>query len=721
MACSCTPERRVERLSNLPCAFLLCKALGKRSLALYDAATIRTGDTPEQTRQRVDALAKCIPWKLLGQLFPEDPLALLTATCDTVSTAFVRLISEGDFDEHKTDRGFKERLLKLCSAFESIGRDCTRCCQPILFKDNGVPLEVSPLQPLSAEAIKRIQESLSAAKKKRRNDLLAAQYLPVQDPSTPSPVLKKLKTDREESKFCPPVNMGFAAAMLVSLGRQVIADLLATDKCGPREAKSRIIRSILLRDVQINLVFGKRPCELRGVERYANIYCVIGDECVPLRVLQLAGPDVVLKYLRAGFPVVWALLQGKSRKDCAPLRVFRTIAPDGLSLLEPAFGTLLHYQIWDKYARIAMNLPVGSVELENFYPQYEYPVDTRKLGDVGEGDDHSPNIQKWRDTWIYTNGDMSADPVCAQLYGMHRKKEERLHHTTYAYRYTSMGTLAMLKCNLKAVAHAMGHHDPDSQNGYAKNNLVACYRSEDGSLVGEMNPKLDAQQWYLHENDMPGIFESPLYSNHLCIATNVTVSYALLRATLGDPVVDAIIAAHKKFKQPGGVSAVPAYNGPCVQLRLDGLKNVSHLVSQPGTCTDSTPAETKKFITQNLAVLHGMQGISREALGEPTWDIRFSGQLLGAVLRPFKANEVHVLRLAHDVGWSVAKLGAVIAADENVKVLDHDVVHAVLQRKSKLLDQYAESAKEHMLHTLAAQAAAPAPKPAAAISRIVRI
>lgn len=702
MAC-CSPAKRCERSMQLSCALLLCKTADKKVTSqLVDVAAVRCGETVTVVADLLQTYAAQIPWSLLAQLFPSEPLALLTANHDSISTALHKSIQVGQFDSHTTNRGIKDRLHKLSEAFTLIGRNCiTMCCsEPQHLKDNGIATVVSVLHPLPSDIIKAIAASCDTAQKNRKLQLEAQRFQAPGSTDSPSPPPKKQRTDNSVRKYCPPVSLGFAAAMLVSLGNQVLTDLTIPEKMSAKDAKSRIIRSILLRDLQINLTFGKRPCELRGVTRYDNIYCMFGADRVPLRVLQLSGH--VSSYLQAGFPVVFELFQGKALKKDKPLRVVRTALPDELSLFDPIIGTLLHYQVWDLCSTAAMNLPDDSPSKMNFKPQWEFPIDTQQQK---EGKKHSSNIQKWKDTWIFKHG-MALEPVCSQLYGMDRIKEN-LHHTSYAMRYSLMGTLAMLHCNLKAVANAMGHQDPESQNGYSENNLLAHYED-----VGMMDPKLEAKNWYYTENDMPNITASPLYTNHLCLATEVLVDSALLHQVLGDKVVPVILAAHEKFYDKGELTKGEyAPETPCMPLRIDGFKNIGKLIVN-AEGQDCTPKDTALYLQQRADVLHARQGIT---CIESAWDLRFTGQLLGAVLRPFRATELTVQRLSHDVGYPISKLHAVIAADENVSVVVDGNVRSKLQQRSRLLDQYAHSATTHMLHTqqLFQTGSAPAPAPPA--------
>ena len=256
-------------------------------------------------------------------------------------------------------------------------------------------------------------------------------------------------------------------------------------KCqGWAKASAALRGSIVLRDLQLNLCFGKRGEEMRRAwDRYINIYCLIDGDKIPLRVLQLAGMDICLKYLRGGLPVFFHLPEGKQRAEEGGFTVCRTLQPDELSLFDPIVGTLLHYQMFDlvrdqlftravvaptedcPYPPPPPGINKNDKDTGTYWPDYEYP-----MGCVG--------LQGWQKTRFFDNG-VSKDPILRQLY-VH-PTDVRLSQSPYGTRYANQGTCSMLGCTPFAIAHVAGHNDPESQASYAANRLRAEAVLPDGT------------------------------------------------------------------------------------------------------------------------------------------------------------------------------------------------------------------------------------------------
>jgi hypothetical protein len=256
-----------------------------------------------------------------------------TSSLDTVTgtQALERFVDSGALD-NVGPKTIDSRVSYLKQAFNAFGRN--EVGVPSLATTVQIPQDdvvVSTLNPAEFIDVKRLRKRLRDRKK--------ASSPATRGQPKPAP-----------PKHCPPVGIGMYSAMLVQVAKKVVADLLKTPEeiaaCNFKTCRTIVYRSCILRDMQLRLVLAKRgESELVSMARYTSIYVLIGEQRVPLRVLQLYSMEVCLQYLRAGFPVFFECAQAKNNQDAPPYTVGITFKPDELTLLCPIAGTLVHYQV----------------------------------------------------------------------------------------------------------------------------------------------------------------------------------------------------------------------------------------------------------------------------------------------------------------------------------------------------------------------------------------
>lgn len=577
----------------------------------------------EQIQPVVQCILQQVHWGTLRDVFgaPLDADAIMAATPTTVRAGLHKFLAS--IARCTTPRPLQDRITHLKRAYNLFGRN--HLDEPAARYVQTGDDSWDKCNPLRCASLLDV-----AGLKKELRDLRRGNA--ASSPGSPGSPPPRSKAER---KKCPPMNVAFAAAMMVQLGRQLVAFLksLEYEQPGPKACRTAINQSICLRDLHMTTVFGKRnESEVTDMPRYSAIYVLLGERRVPLRCLQRAGMDVCLQYLRAGFPVFFETHQGKSLKDSAPLTLGLTMKPDELSLLCPIVSTLLHYQLFDLVGDRAAQITTAGAK---WLPDREYCV---------QSENHLSNAVK---THCHEHG-LAREPVLDQLFGNAEERAEHLAHTRNAGRHSLQGSMFNLHCSSKVIGDVVGHCSAESQTWYIENALKAR------AAGGAMMPNQQATAFWAvsQQPDVHALPTNPLY---LCCLRSVApaagmqptccrVSEELVAEVIGQQAVARIIQILSTWTPQADtpLSHAAPYQPP-VPLRLDGLQDFGVLIHQQeedGTLRDVTPQGTKDWLAAEMDALHRAQGV---VTGPGTWKLPVTCLLLGASLRRIHASWVQLM------------------------------------------------------------------------------
>lgn len=555
-----------------------------------------------------------------------DAEELLRLDANTVEQRLQALLNSGCKDNYKDDRTVQRPIDALRDAFNLFGRNKAEehLVELMVLRGTvrGPAVDVrNPMQGVRVDELKRIFHL------RRRG------YRPDSDCSGSTQASIASHTSKDKESYCPPIGLGLAGAMLVQVANEILDQVrsLQHKPLGSGGAKTLLHLTQVLRDIQLSLMLGNRSqSEVFDMQRYQQVFVLLGDQRVTLRALQLAGMDICMAYLQAGLPVFFQMWQGKSQLGEHPYTFGVTMKPDELSLFCPVVGTLLHYQVFDMVAHLTKP---GDVK-----PEWEFPVRPKN------------GLSEIRHRWCH--GDkgergVALEPVLKQLYGWKdpAAMAANLNHSPYAGRYALQASMAHMGCSPAVIADIVGHRSIKSQEIYKRNPLRARATLPDGT-VGYMLPAEVAESFFKNLDGVQDIMSASTLCSlrctagsklPTCAAVEVDLVARELIQALGEQRGTQAVPLIRMAKEEVGAPQYTSF--PCVPLRLDGWANFAEVLHrmQDGRPVDVTPESTQAWLKQQMDRMHALQGV---AVGEPKWTLPSVAHLLGTFMRPLLATRV---------------------------------------------------------------------------------
>jgi hypothetical protein len=403
-----------------------------------------------------------------------------------VTEAVRKLLEAGTW---KLPTGLSTFLTRLQAFFSACGRTCLNgCCRDLTVSTCSGQL-VSALNPLDDRTYRELKEFGVKFLHERASQSAAEEWVLSTDAE---PVAQA--SGSGHVAHGPPINAGFAMAMISSVAPRVIEAAL----CDPKTKTGQQVLDIFhateaYKFLVFALSFGSRTNEPFELRRYTSITVPYhdGTACteVPLRAVQRGG-DALWDLLRAGVPVKFNLWQSKHVQRYSSQ--YRTLRDQRLSIADPIIATLVSYQIWDMY------FPrLSAVQLAQMRKEYEFLCT-------------EDQIYGYIDTWVYKTG-LSAEPDLAELYARFTPGQKIV---PYCFRYGAIGGFAHIGADPKTIAACFSQKDPSSQQRYAQNKQVASCPG------GRMDVYDQARRYSASQYTMgPEWRDNPYYTQNQVIVT----------------------------------------------------------------------------------------------------------------------------------------------------------------------------------------------------------
>ncbi len=259
--------------------------------------------TPQQVQPAVQAMLHDVHWttleNVLGKGFDAGQLLMMTAA--TLHDRFAAFLAGGSLDQCNDKRVVTDRLKHISDAFNLFGRNLKASCEKrtVTTVFGEIDLRNPAERVDAAKLVKLFFDRRDASGNSGSSQ------------GSSSCSQGSVKGSKRADGYCPPIGLGLAGAMLVQLTRYVLHSIQQQQRygpLGPKDAKTVLLQTMVIREIQLSLVMGNRSeAELPVMRRYQQIFVLVGNKRVTLRALQLAGMDICLAYLRAGFPVFFEL------------------------------------------------------------------------------------------------------------------------------------------------------------------------------------------------------------------------------------------------------------------------------------------------------------------------------------------------------------------------------------------------------------------------------